>query len=158
MASSADIHENEMAVISNPAQLRCLDSSGNSGVVSPSTLLKDLNYIYKSDSVAGGQPVTWKALGRFNGNPYLPIRIDLIKARYHIASDMDEIKLVLAWNTTMYVHGTGKNIVGYVMNGNQIDFYIKLSSTEIAIGWIYGSFVQELNDTTEEPSGIVYVP
>ena len=158
MASSADIHENEMGVISNPAQLRCLDSAGNSGVVEPGTLLKDLSYIFKSGGLSGGNPTKWIGLGRFLGDPYRPIRIDMISGIYNASSGRKEIELVLTKNVDVYCYGTGKGVIGYVINGNNLDIYLKVVQTESYNGWVYGAFINTIGDTQVEPSGIVYVP
>ncbi len=147
-----------MTTISNPAHLRCLDSSGNSGLVTPGTLLKNLSYIFRSGGIAGGQPTKWIGLGKFYMGPYSPIRIDIISGQYNMASGRSEINLVLTWNGQLYAYGTGKNIIGYILNGSNLDIYLKLSSVHAYNGWIFGTFVSTLIDTTTEPSGIVYIP
>lgn len=159
MASSADLKENEMPVISNPAQLRCLDSAGNSGVIAPGTLLKYLNYIFSFKGIAGGNPTTWVGLGTFFISEYNPMRIDVLVRQYSTVETRKNISLSInSVGNIVYKDGSGYNYLGYVLRGNYIDIYIKLPVLFYYIGWVFGNYTSALSDKTTEPPGIVYVP
>lgn len=82
----------------------------------------------------------------------------MISGIYNAISGRKEIELVLTKNVDVYYYGTGKGVIGYVINGNNLDIYLKVIQTESYNGWVYGTFINAIGDTSTEPSGIVYVP
>lgn len=158
MAGNLDIRENQMEQ-RTAAYLRCIDSAGNSGLIDANTF-KRTDYRFIQKGVAGGNPEQWIGLGTFQTDPYYPARINISFGNYHIPSSRKILDITFSGHTAnFYAAGNGENVVGYVLRGsNIVDLYIKLSSTQIAVGWVYGLAIQDLAKTTTEPNGIVYVP
>lgn len=154
----ADLYENKLAQINNPAYLRCLDSAGNSRVVDINAV-KSTTHKFLFGGLAGGQPDTWFGLGSFTIDPYYPTRINLSFGNYHIPGNRQILDITFAGRGSIYVAGNGAGIVGYVLKGGvTLDLYVKLISTQIFTGWVFGHQRMDLGNTTTEPSGIVYVP
>lgn len=156
MAENLDIRENQLEQ-RTAAYLRCIDSAGNSGLVAPGTVLGYLAHVFKQGGLQGGGVTTWVGLGTFGANPYQPIRIDIITGVYN-ASTKNHIDLVITVLNKVSVSGQGINRIGYVLRGAVIDIYLKVTPGDAYNGWILGNFINAINATTTEPSGIVYVP
>ena len=159
MAESLDVRENEMQQISNPAYLRCIDSAGNSGLVDVDEI-KKTPYKFINGGIVGGSPTTWVGLGSFYLDMYYTTRVNLVVGPYHIVDNRNNIDVVIAGNTdNMFISGSGYNHIGYVIKSeSSFDLYLKVNSTEMYNGWVFGTSRQDLDRTTTEPSGIVYVP
>lgn len=128
-------------------------------MVEPGTLLKDLSYIFKSVGIPGGNTTTWVGLGTFFISEYNPLRIDILVRQYSTVETRKNISLSMnSANGIVYKDGNGYNYIGYVLRGNYIGVYIKLPVLFYYIGWVFGNYRSALGNTTEEPSGIVYVP
>lgn len=159
MASTADIHENEMPTISKPAQLRCLDSSGNSGIVALSEITKNVSYIFSLEGQNLGTPQKpkWWGLGEFHTEAYVPVRVNISIGAY-TSTDRSIIDVTLTGYDKMYISGSGKGKIGYVLDGSNIKVYVKCEAGESYIGFCFGRYLGKVPATTTEPSGIVYVP
>lgn len=157
MAEQQDIRENQMAQ-RTAAYLRCVDSAGNSGLVSPQSIT-NFEYEFKTFGISGGEPVTWVPLGSYVLDPYAPVRLSMVIGSYFIASNRKicDVTLAKGAEEPVCASGSGGGFIGYVVSGSRLNIYAKVGPTEIAIGWIFGSQKQSLSRTTTEPSGIVYV-
>lgn len=153
----ADLKENQMAQ-GTATYLRCIDANGNSCLVRPQSIT-NFQYEFKTFGVSGGEPVTWCPLGSYVLDPYAPVRLSMVVGSYFIASNRKICDVTLARGSgePVCASGNGGGLIGYVVSGNRLNIYAKVSATEICIGWIFGSQKQSLSKTTTEPSGIVYV-
>lgn len=148
----ADLKENAL-VVRIPANIRCLDSAGNSGI----TPVKYINRFLRF-GINGGQPITWFKLGSFTTNEYEPV---LIHLRYGWFNTMDKnIDIVITTSdSTEYVSGTGFNVIGYIKTSNRsIDVYAKLEPAHLCVGYVFGFNENNISSSIEEPSGIKYIP
>ena len=158
MAEQLDIRENEMQQINNPTFLRCVDSAGNSGLISTTEITKNLSYIFSFDGKnLGDSNKKWFGLGEFHSDAYVPIRLNLSIGAYASTSRVI-LDVTLTNHGDMYVSGSGLGKIGYVVNGDKVKVYVMRNPGESYIGFCFGWFLADVPDATTEPSGIVYVP
>ena len=157
MAEQQDIRENQMAQ-RTAAYLRCVDSAGNSGLVSPQSIT-NFEYEFKTFGIYREKKAKWVLLGSYVLDPYAPVRLSMVIGSYFIASNRKicDVTLAKGAEEPVCASGSGGGFIGYVVSGSRLNIYAKVGPTEIAIGWIFGSQKQSLSRTTTEPSGIVYV-
>lgn len=128
-------------------------------------MLTQLSKIYGR---SGGESDVWfKILTIIGGRHYYPVKIEIIYGYYYAEKSVLHVN-VNYWMsdkciTAFYIHGnSNKNFIGYVDDGNKIDFYLHLRPGDSALVSLFGDYNDVKNATDpgailEAPTGITYI-
>lgn len=129
------------------------------------TVLTQLSKIYGR---SGGESDIWiKILSIAGGRHYSPVNIEITCGYYYAEKSVLHIS-VNYWMadkciTAFYIHEkANKNFIGYIDDGNKIDFYLHLRPGDSALVNLFGDY-NDLKNTTdsdailETPTEIVYI-